>query len=202
MTAPRRHLPAAERRVIIIETVIKLAGEQNPSNITTAAIADQMCLTQGSLFRHFSNKNAIFEAVMEWVAEHLLSRIEKAIEAQPSPLKALEGMFMAHVDFITEHPGIPRILSCELQRAEETGTKQIVQTLLHRYGEHLDLLLKKGKTCGELDKELDSDAAGTLFLGTIQGLVMLSLIAGDVNQMKPRAKKVFAIYQRGIRSSL
>lgn len=202
MTAPRRHLPAAERRVIIVETVIKLAGEQNPSDITTAAIAEHMGLTQGSLFRHFPNKNAIFEAVMEWVAEHLLSRIEEAIHAQPSPLKALENMFMAHVDFITEHPGIPRILSGELQRAEETRPKQIVQTLLHRYGEHLHHLLGKGKACGELDQELDSDAAATLFLGTIQGLIMLSLIAGDANQMKNKAKKVFVIYQRGIRSSL
>ncbi|MBM9519828.1 TetR family transcriptional regulator [Desulforhopalus vacuolatus] len=202
MTAPRRHLPAAERRMIIVETVITLAGEQNPSDITTAAIAKQMGLTQGSLFRHFPNKNAIFEAVMEWVAEHLLSRIEEATDAQPSPLAALENMFMAHIDFITEHPGIPRILSCELQRAEETRPKKIVQTLLHHYGGHLHHLLGKGKACGELDKELDSDAAATLFLGTIQGLVMLSLIAGNVNQMKHNAKKVFAIYQRGIRSSL
>ena len=40
-----KHLPAEQRRAIIIEVVIKLAAEQNPSDITTAAIAQGMGLT-------------------------------------------------------------------------------------------------------------------------------------------------------------
>ncbi|HQV42048.1 MAG TPA: TetR family transcriptional regulator, partial [Moraxellaceae bacterium] len=35
---------------------MELAGLQNPSEITTAAIAKHMNLTQGALFRHFPNK--------------------------------------------------------------------------------------------------------------------------------------------------
>ena len=57
-----KHLPAEQRRAIIIEVVIKLAAEQNPSDITTAAIAQGMGLTQGALFRHFPTKESILEA--------------------------------------------------------------------------------------------------------------------------------------------
>ena len=187
--------------MVTVEAVVALAGEQNPSEITTAAIAKRMGLTQGALFRHFPNKDAILRAVMEWVAERLMSRIEKAISAESSPLAALESMFMAHVGFITEHPGIPRMLFGELQSSEETASKRIVQTLIRRYGERLNHLFEQGKTCGELDGKLDSEAAATLFIGTIQGLVMQSLIAGDVSHMARNAPKVFAIYQRGIRSA-
>ncbi len=63
-----KHLPAEERRAITVETVVELAAEQNPNDITTAAIAKRMGLTQGALFRHFPSKNAIMSAVMEWVA--------------------------------------------------------------------------------------------------------------------------------------
>ena len=139
---------------------------------------------------------------MEWVVERLMSRIEKAVHAKSSPLGALESMFMAHVDFITEHPGIPRMLFSELQRSEETAPKQMVQTLTLRYKERLNHLFEQGKNCGELDEKLDSEAAATLFIGSIQGLVMQSLIAGDVSHMRRNAPKVFAIYQRGIRSAL
>ncbi len=201
MAVSSKHLPAQERRLVIVETVVELAGEQNPSEITTAAIAKRMGLTQGALFRHFPNKDAILQAVMEWVSERLLSRIEKAIAAKSSPLDALESTFMAHVDFIGEHPGIPRMLFGELQRAEETAPKRMAQTLLRRYGEHLDRLLEQGKACDEIDGKLDNEAAATLFIGTIQGLVMQSLIAGDVSHIHRNAPKVFAIYQRGIRSS-
>jgi len=202
MSVSSKHLPAEERRVVTVETVVELAGEQNPSEITTAAIAKRMGLTQGALFRHFPNKDDILQAVMEWVAERLLSRIEKAVHAKSSPLAALESMFMAHVDFITEHPGIPRMLFGELQRSEETAPKRMAQTLIRRYGERLNRLLEQGKNCGELDEKLDNEAAATLFIGTIQGLVMQSLIAGDVSHMRRNAPKVFAIYQRGIRSAL
>lgn len=199
MRIPNKHLPADERREITVETVVQLAGEQNPSDITTAAIAKRMGLTQGAIFRHFPNKDAILQAVMEWVTERLLARIEKAVLKEPSPLAALEAMFMAHVDFIIEHPGIPRMLFGELQRSEKTVPKQMAQTLIRRYEERLSRFFEQGKICGELDLNLNNQAAATLFVGTIQGLVMQSLIAGDVGHMRREAAKVFAIYQRGIR---
>lgn len=201
MNSSNKHLPAEKRRMATIEAVVELAGEQNPSEITTAAIAERMGVTQGAIFRHFSTKDAILQAVMEWVAERLMSRIEKAVNAESSPLAALESMFMAHVDFITMHPGIPRMLVGELQRSEDTAPKRMVQTLIRRYSDRLNLLFDQGKTCGEVDRNLDKETAATLFIGTIQGLVMQSLIAGDVGYMRRIAPKVFAIYQRGIRSA-
>ncbi len=39
---PPKHLPADERRAITVETVIQLAAETNPSDITTKAIAERM----------------------------------------------------------------------------------------------------------------------------------------------------------------
>lgn len=199
MNTRSKNLPAEERRAVTVEAVVELAAEQNPSDITTAAIAKRMGLTQGALFRHFPNKDAILQAVMEWVADRLLSRVDKALRVAPSPLAALEGMFMAHVDFVIEHPGVPRMLFGELQRAEETGPKRMVQALIHRYGERLRHLLEEGKALGELDTHLDTEASAILFIGTVQGLVMQSLLAGDIGRMREDAARVFAIYQRGIR---
>jgi len=197
-----KHLPAAKRRVAAVESVVELAAEQNPNEITTSAIAKRMGLSQGALFKHFHNKEAILQAVMEWVTERLLSRIDKAVQAAPSPLAALEAMFMTHVEFVVKHPGVPRILFGELQRAEQTAPKRIVQTLIRCYGERLHRLIEEGKACGELDARLDTEAAALLFIGTIQGLVMQSLLAGDIGRIRRDAPGVYSIYQRGIRSVL
>jgi AcrR family transcriptional regulator len=201
MSRPK-NLPADERRSVTVESVVALAGLQNPSEITTAAIAKHMNLTQGALFRHFPNKEAIWQAVMEWVAERLLARIDSAAKGIESPLAAMEAMFMSHVGFVSEHPGVPRMMFGELQRAESTPAKRMVQTLIQRYGERLQLLIEKGKACGELAASLDNDAAATLFIGTIQGLVMQSMLAGDIARIRRDAPRVFAIYQRGIRREL
>ena len=197
MSEHPKHLPADERRAATVEAVINLAAEQNPSDITTTAIAQRMGLTQGALFRHFPTKDAILEAVMTWVAERLLSRVDKAAQNITSPLAALEAVFMAHIDFVSEHPGVPRMLFGELQRPGETLPKRMVQTLIQRYGERLRHLLERGKAIGELDANLDIEAASVSFIGSIQGLVMQSLIAGDAARIRRDASGVFAIYRRG-----
>jgi AcrR family transcriptional regulator len=198
MESHTKHLPADERRAVTVEAVVELAGAQNPSEITTAAIAKHMKLTQGALFRHFPTKDAIWQAVMEWVAERLLARIDRAARDVASPVAAMEAMFMSHIEFVVEHPGVPRMMFGELQRAEATPAKRMAQTLLQQYGKRLHQLIEKGKASGELLATLDAEAAATLFIGTIQGLAMQSLLAGDVKRIRREAPRVFAIYRRGI----
>ena len=193
-----KYLSAQERRAATVEAVVELAAEQNPSDITTTAIAQRMGLTQGALFRHFPTKDAMLESVMDWVAERLLARVDKAAASAASPMAALEAVFMAHIDFVAEHPGVPRMLFGELQRPGDTLPKKMVQTLIRHYGERLQHLLETGKTQGELHAQLDIEAASVSFIGSIQGLVMQSLLAGDVTRMRRDAVGVFAIYLRGI----
>ena len=198
MSDKPRHLPAAERRAVTVEAVVALAAEQNPGDITTAAIADRMQVTQGALFRHFASKDEIWGAVMDWVAERLLARVERAAAGAAGPVAALEAMYLAHVDFVARHPGVPRILFGELQRAEVTPAKRMVQTIVARYRERLIALLEQGKATGELATDLDCAAAATLFIGSIQGLVMSSMLAGDVERIRHDAPGAFAILRRGL----
>jgi AcrR family transcriptional regulator len=195
---PAKHLPADERRAVTVEAVIALAGSQNPSEISTSAIAKYMNLTQGALFRHFPSKDAIWEAVMAWVAERLMSKMEAAAAGSTTHLAALEAMFMSHVDFVIEHPGVPRMMFGEMQRAEPTAAKRMAQTLMQRYGEMLCQRLKLGQDEGEIAADINVQAAATLFIGSIQGLVMQSMLSGDISKIRQAAPGVFAIYLRGI----
>ena len=192
-------LPAETRRAVTVEAVIELAAERDPGEITTAAIASHMKLTQGALFRHFPSKDAIWEAVMEWVAERLLARVDRAAALAASPVAALQAIFLAHADFVAEHPGVPRMLFGELQRAEATPAKRLARTLLERYGERIRARLEAGKAAGEVSAALDIDAAVILFVGTLQGLIMQSMLAGDLLRIRRDAPRVFAIYLAGIR---
>lgn len=198
MRSTANYLPADERRVATIETVIDLAAATNPGDITTTAIATRMGLTQGALFRHFPTKDAILEAVVEWVVERLMTRVEAAAASTTSPLASLELAFMAHIDFVVAHPGVPRIIFGQLQHAEQTAAKRMVKAMLLRYGTRVSALLTDAQRCDEVDPRIQVDAAATLFIGTIQGLVMQSLIHGDVQRIRSDAPRVFGIYRRGI----
>lgn len=193
-----KYLPAEERRQRTVEAVVALAGTQNPSEITTAAIASEMSVTQGALFRHFPSKDAIWQAVMEWVADRLLDRIDRAAEQSDSPLAALHAIFMSHIEFVIEHPGVPRMMFGELQRAEATPAKKVAHTLLKRYAERLAHKLEESKAGGEIRDDTDTQAAAILFIGMIQGLVMQSMLAGNLRTARANAPGVIEIYSRGL----
>ena len=194
----RGHLSSEDRRAATVGAVIALAANHDPGEISTTAIAKHMGVTQGALFKHFPTKDAILEAVMTWVADRLLARVDSAASAMPTAGQALEAMFLAHTSFVTEHPGVPRMMFGELQRAGSTAPKRMAATTLRQYAERLRLQLERGRTSGEFAPQLDMEAAATLFVGTIQGLVMQALIAGDVQRISRDAPRVFAIYLRGI----
>ena len=200
MATSTKHLPAEERRAVTVDAVIALAASKNPNDITTADIAKQMNLTQGSLFRHFSTKEAIWQSVMEWVADRLLARIDSAALGIESPLQALRAMFMTHVDFVVEHPDVPRMMFGQLQNAGSTPAKRMAQALIQRYAERISARLEQGKASGEITHDVDTNASAILFVGMLQGLVMQSLLSGDIARMRKDAPGVFAVFERGLRS--
>lgn len=196
----RQHLSAEARRLRTVETVVALCGEEEPATLTTGRIAQRMGVTQGALFRHFASKDAIWEAAVTWIAERVMARIAAAAEGVEDPLTALEAMFLAHVAFIAEHPGVPRLLVGQLQHPRPTAASRLVRELLERYRRRLLGLLEEAGRRGQLRPGLDLDTAATQFIGSVQGLVLQSLIADDVAGIVDRAPAVFELYRHGIRA--
>lgn len=196
----RQHLPADERRERTVEAVIELCGSEEPATLTTGRIARRMGVTQGALFRHFPNKEAIWEAAVAWIAERVMARVASASEGVEAPLAALEAMFLAHVAFIGEHPGVPRLLMGQLQYPRPTAASRLVRGLMERYRSRLLELLEQARRRDQLRPGLDLDAAAAQFIGCVQGLVLQSLIVDDVPGIVDRAPAAFDLYRHGIRA--
>ena len=195
------YLKSEDRKSVTVESVIELAAENNPNEITTSQIAQHMGVTQGALFRHFPNKESIWESVMSWVAEKLLGRVEAVAAREVSAIKALEAMFLTHIQFVSEHPGVPRMLFGELQSKGESPAKKIVRNLLYRYGVVIEMQIKRGQAMGEIDSNISPKVAAGLFVGSIQGLVMQSMLVGEPQTIIENAPETFAIFERGIRAN-
>lgn len=194
-------LPTEERQAEIVMAALGLAQDISPASITTGDIASAIGVTQGALFKHFPTKGAIWLAAMTWVREQLLVKLEQAAQAQAPGVLALEALFHAHVAFVIAHPGVPRLIFHELQQPADSPVKQEVRTLLQAYRQLLLAQFKGGMAAGELPAGLDPDAAATLFVGIVQGLVMQSMLKGKPAAMKAQAAGVFDIYLRGIRAA-
>ncbi len=193
---PRRSTET--RQAEIIAAALQLAAQRSPGLITTTEIATALNLTQGALFKHFPNKDSIWRAVMDQVAEQLLGTLQAAAEQATTPCAALRAMFMAHVEFVMQHPGVPQLIFSELQQPDDTPIKQRVRSLLEQYRRRLLQLLAAAAAQGQCAANLDQPAAATLFIGTIQGLIMQSMLAGSTLRMRSEAERLFSLYLSAI----
>jgi len=198
-TAPRQRLTSDERQREIVAAVLLLARERGPDAITTQAIADRIGVTQGALFRHFPDKEAIWLAVFVWVRASLGAVFAKAIEKPASPLGKIEAAFLAHVAFIAANPGVPRVMFHELQYPGDSPVRAEVRAMLTTYRKRLALLFTQAKAAGELPADLDITLAPVLFIGAVQGLVIQSALAGTEAGMMKRARQLLPLMLHGYR---
>ncbi|MCX4186991.1 TetR/AcrR family transcriptional regulator [Methylophaga sp. OBS4] len=194
----KHYLSSEKRRERTVETVIDICAKEDPATITTGEIAKRMQVTQGALFRHFPSKEAIWESVANWVAGRVISRLDEAANSAAGPLDALEAMFNAHIAFIIQYPGVPRLMLGQLQHDRQTPARRVIRSLLFAYRERVETRLVEASQAGELRPGLDIDVAAIQFVGTVQGLVMQSLMVGDMSQIAQKAPAVFEIYLNGI----
>ncbi|MCM2295173.1 TetR/AcrR family transcriptional regulator [Rhodoferax sp.] len=187
------------RQAGLVDAALMLAAQRSPADITTADLAHAVGISQGAVFKHFASKEAIWLAVLDWMADTLMARLQLAAKgAENVALPALRAVFLAHVDFVMHYPGVPRLIFQELQRPGDTALKNRVRELLLHYRQLLLGVLQQAQTQQALRPGIDLSAAAVLFIGSIQGLVMQAMLADDVPAIARQAPGVFAILQQGL----
>ncbi len=196
--AHKQRLDSKTRQAEIVDAVLDLAREESPEAITTQSMAARIGLTQGALFRHFPNKEGVWRAVFNWVAERIAGMITQAIHEGGDPLANLERIFLAHARFIARYPAVPRILFHQLQSKSDSVPKQQARAIIGQYRQRLAAQLEAAKAQGRVSPDLDPAVAAGLFLGILQGLVMQSALDGREDTLADRAAELFPLYLKAI----
>jgi AcrR family transcriptional regulator len=195
-------LSSDDRRLEIVQAVLALTGERGPDAVTTQAIAERIGVTQGALFRHFSDKEAMWLAVFEWVRATLGATVDAVVDETAPPLANLERVFHAHVGLVAAHPGVPRALYHELQTVGDSPVRAAVRAMVGDYRRRLLRLFEQAKAAGELPRHLDAALASALFIGAVQGLVIQAALAGADATPDKSARPTFALLLNGFRGGV
>ncbi|WP_404366209.1 TetR/AcrR family transcriptional regulator [Marinobacter sp.] len=197
----RAYQSTEHRQSATVAAVVHLCADQDPSSLTTARIAEEVGLSQGALFKHFPSKSSLWESVAGWVSEQLVQQVFAAADQQEQADKALEAMFLAHIGFISRHPGIPRLMLGELQKPGNDPAKRIIRQILANYRRKVTALLDLGIKQQRISPAIDTEAAAVLYLGAIQGLVVQGMVSGDVRALEQIAPRIFRLFSASFRET-
>lgn len=133
----------------------------------------------------------LLNATVDWVSNHLLHQIDRITGKSSSPLSSLEQIFMMNISLASNYPSLPRIILSSIKKNKNTLTGSLTKKLIHNYKARLYRLFAKAIENNELPSHLDVNTATTIFIGTIQGLIIQSLILNDPELLSREASNAF-----------
>ncbi|HET7755041.1 MAG TPA: TetR/AcrR family transcriptional regulator [Anaeromyxobacteraceae bacterium] len=164
----RTRKPGPDRRREIADAALRLVSAHGLGRFTTAALAAEVGVTDGALFRHFDTKEDIVLAAIDRVEEVLFAGFPP--EAA-DPLERLGLFFRSRVDVIRDRPGISRVLvSDELAHAAPAEGVARVLGFRRRSEAFVRSCLAEAARDGVLAPGIHVDTALVLVLGAILAL--------------------------------
>jgi AcrR family transcriptional regulator len=195
-THPATRRSTEDRQQEIVLTILALAEERGVEAITTQAIAEHMGLTQGAVFRHFPNKEAIWAAVLDWLQARLGEVFASAPDA--SPLAEVTRIFNAYMALFAAYPSVPRLFFSDTFHHPYPRLHERLQAMVQRCEGQLALWLAEAAERGEVRADLPPPAAAKFLLTAIQGLAFQSCVLGIVADPVAAGRQLFPLYLAAI----
>ncbi|CAG0962102.1 Nucleoid occlusion factor SlmA [Myxococcaceae bacterium] len=184
---------AAERKLEIVEATLSLSDALGPDRISTEAIARAVGLTQPGIFRHFQTKQALWQAVAEWIAEHMRSRWGVALRPGGAALDRIERLIRAQLELIESTPAIPAILFSRELHAENDTLRRAVFELMNAFRTAIAGEIRRALDDGTVRADLAPDDAAFLLIGLVQGLAVRWSLAGRSFGLEAEGARLLAV---------
>lgn len=182
--------PTEERRRQIADAALKIIAEQGLGRFTTQAIAAEIGVTDGTLFRHFANKEEIVLAALDRVEAQLFAGFPPD---DPDPLVRLETFFRFRASLVAANPVIARLaFSDELPHAAGPRGATQVESWKQRSLDFIVACVDEAVAQGRLPRHLPVREIGMMVMGTLIALVRF----GEFTAGPVAANRAWSVIER------
>ncbi len=158
----------SDRQFEIIEAAGKILTESGVSGLTIKNLAKEMKFSESAIYRHFTSKEEIIIALLEYLAKSMDERYENAISEEQTPEEKFVTMFQNQFSFFKKNPHfVAAVFSDGLM--EES--KRINETILKIMGvkiKHLQPIILEGQQKNVYTNTIPSEELIHIVMGTFR----------------------------------
>jgi AcrR family transcriptional regulator len=162
----------SRRQKQIVDTTMSIIREKGLVSATTRNIAGRLGIKEPSLYRHFTNKEAIFEGMCEVVEDSYRQLAEDMKSVEGSVLEQISAAFLLRSKLYDQNPD----LACILLNAEmvfQAYPELLERMKLVRKADYKLLVqaVKEAQKKGMMKKELKAENIATMIAGSFAAIV-------------------------------
>lgn len=150
--------PKGERREQILQTLVRMLEENHGKSITTATLAKEVGVSEAALYRHFSGKEAMFEALIAFVEDAIFTRVTLILEEQKDAAARIQQIMLLVLGFADKNPGISRLLQGDALVGETQRLRDRIAQLHDRLETQLRQILREAGIDGVTRRSVTASA--------------------------------------------
>ncbi len=159
----------AERREEIAKAVLRIVGERGESALSTTNLAAEIGVTSGALFRHFSTRDEILAAAVQYAIPQMEATFPD--ESLP-PLERLMQLARNRVSLLGSDSGLAWLLRSDqaYHALPEDAVKQL-RNLVRRSKRYLLSAIREGAKQGTIRGDIEPEVLLVLVTGTVHAMI-------------------------------
>lgn len=159
------------RREQILQALAVMLETSPGKRITTARLAAQVGVSEAALYRHFPSKARMFEGLLEFIEDSLLSRINLIQDEEKDTLTRCKHVLQLLLGFAERNPGITRLLNGDALQGEHERLRVRVVALYDRIESQLKQILREKRLREGKGFNLDEGQLANLLLAYAEGRI-------------------------------
>lgn len=184
------------RRQEILETLARMLEENQGEHITTAGLAKSVGVSEAALYRHFPSKAKMFEGLIEFIEETVLSRINRILAEEADAASRIQQIIFLILGFAGKNPGMTRLMQGDVLVGETARLRVRIAQFFERIETQLRQVLRESEVRNALRQPVPETAR--LLLAVIDGRIAQFVRSGLKNSPVEGWERQWEILNRGI----
>lgn len=160
----------SNRREQILQSLAHML--ETPGNrITTAKLAAEVGVSEAALYRHFPSKARMFEGLIEFIEQSILSRVNIITSEEKNTLLRCYHIIQLVLLFAEKNPGITRILTGDALLGEHDRLRERISQLFEKIETHLKQILRERKLREGKSFDIDEAQLANMLLAFADGRI-------------------------------
>ena len=182
------------------QAALGLVASHGLKGLSVARVAHRVGVVPSAVYRHFSSKDELLDAVLNMIRNRLTENVQKVSEECKDSLECLRRLLMLHAQLIRENQGVPRIIFSEEIFSGSRERKAAVHDIIRGYLKRVADIVKRGQKEGQIRHDLDAATVAMMFLGLIQPAAILWQLSDGGIDVTKHAERAWQILAEAIRA--
>ena len=158
----------SDRQLEIIEAAGKILTASGVSGLTIKNLAKEMKFSESAVYRHFSSKEEIIIALLEYLAESMDERYTKAISNEQTPNEKFKILFQNQFTFFKMNPHFVVAVFSDGLMEESQRINETILKIMNVKMKHLMPIILEGQQKKVFTDAITSDELIHIVMGTFR----------------------------------